>query len=284
MHRINIAAVAASAAGAVSEDAWGFAGDNQTGAAWVLDGATGLGDRQYIQGAYSDAQWYAQLLHQKLQQNSLSAAPIASIFADAIQYLASEWQRHTGTGELPRYVLPSAAGIWMRWRNGEAEIISVGDCRGWHVAPTGEITQLGLLNEDANDAWLAGQIAIHQQDGVPAYKMRDKVMDILRTARSMMNTDGGYDIFSIQPELAARLPVRHMKLTPGTIILCSDGLFRWSDVLLQGDVAEFLGACRKNLQDVVETVRRTEMQDADCTTFTRLKCHDDATGIVLHIE
>ncbi len=284
MRGVTLLSAVADAAGKVSEDAWGMVGDEYFGAAWILDGATGLGDKDYIIGAYSDAAWYSHELSKALHQYSLLPASPENVFSQAIQQMAAGWHDHVKETDLPPYVLPSAAGIWIRWQDQQIEAVSLSDCRGWHIADDGQITQLGFLDEDPNDAWLAEQIAQHQKNGVSEADMRDTVMGLLRAARGSMNTDEGYQVFSIQSEIAQQLSPRKLKLWAGHILLCSDGLFRWSDVLRQGNGNDFTAACLQDLHATLNHVRELERADADCTRYTRLKRHDDATGIVLQVK
>lgn len=284
MRGVTVAAVAAHAAGKISEDAWGHVGDENFGAAWVLDGATGLGDKNYIAGAYSDAAWYAQEFSAALHQHSLWPMAVEEIFSTAIRQVAKLWQDTVGDEIVPRYALPSAAGIWVRWKDGVMEYCSLGDCRGWHVAEDGALTQLGLLDEDPNDDWVAAHVSQHQAAGVASAQMRGAIMTELRAARSELNKPNGYWIFSIHEDTAHRLNVQKLKLADGHIVLCSDGLFRWVDVYRQGNAAEFTSGCITDIHGVLTRVRDIENDDADCRTYPRLKFMDDATGIVLGVK
>jgi len=281
MRGVTVAAIAAHAAGQVSEDSYGQVGDENHGAVWVLDGATGLGDKNYIAGAYSDAAWYAREFSKSLVEFSLTAETPEAVFMLAIQQVAQQWDDAIGVVDVPRYCLPSAAGIWLRWRGGMLEAVSLGDCRAWHVGTDGSLTQLGLLDEDPNDDWVAAQVVQHQAAGIAAQDMRVAVMDNLRAARSRMNQPGGYWIFGIHAETAQHLYIKRLPLAPGHLVLCSDGLFRWVDIYRQGGATEFIQACIQDIPGVLARVREVENGDSDCKAYPRLKVHDDATGLVL---
>jgi len=284
MRGVTIAAIAASAAGKVSEDSYGHAGDEKYGAAWVLDGATGLGDRNYIANAYSDAAWYARQLSDALREHSLSAMTPEAVFLAAIRQVAKQWHEQIGDAEVPRYALPSAAGMWVRWKDNVLEAISLSDCRGWHVGAGGTLTQLGLLDEDPNDAQVAAEVSRQQSAGVKPANMRAAILESLRMRRRMMNEPDGYPIFSIHEETTRHLQLRRMEIAPGHIVLCSDGLFRWVDIYREGSAAEFAVACIQDISGMLAQVREIENADADCTRFPRLKSQDDATGIVLRVQ
>jgi hypothetical protein len=283
MRGISLYGLVAVASGRMSEDYWGKVGDTAHGAAWVLDGATGLGDQQYSGHAYSDAAWYAQNFSKALADHSLSGLPVADIFSAALEQVLRAWQATGAPHDIPRYAMPTAAGIWVRWRGDALETVSLGDCRGWAVTETSS-SQLGTCDDDPNDAWLAERIAELQANGTPPDAMRAAVMPVLREARSRMNQPDGYMIFGLQPEIAPELPVRQHPLQPGEIVLCSDGLFRWSDVLHCGTGTAFAKAAVVDIHSLAATVRQMESDDKDCIKFTRLKRHDDATGMVLRVQ
>ncbi len=271
----------------MSEDAYGYVGTPDFGAAWVLDGATGLGDREYT-GAYSDAAWYAAQLSAALRKFSLEPVPAESIFLSAIRQVAERWYAAIGDADVPRYALPSAAGVWVRWQSDKMgdtmEAVSLGDCRAWHQSDDGAMIQLGMLDEAPNDVDVAAQVSAHQAAGVQPENMRAAIMDDLRMRRGHMNVPHGYPIFSIHDETVRHLNARAWQLPRGNIILCSDGLFRWVDVLRQGHAEDFVRACVADLHGTLAHVRELENADADCKIYPRLKRHDDATGIVLRCD
>lgn len=277
-------AIAASASGRVSEDAYGYVGQPDFGAAWVLDGATGLGDQQYVQGAYSDAAWYAARLSDALKKFSLEPVQAEKIFLSAIRWVAQAWYEAIGDADVPRYALPSAAGVWVRWQGDTMEAVSLGDSRAYHHSNAGVMTQLGMLDEDPNDDWVAESVMRHQAAGVVPADMRAAVMEDLRAARSRMNMAGGYWIFSIHDETAAHLNARAWQITPGEILLCSDGLFRWVDVLKQGNAEALMQSASANLHGTLARVRELENADSDCKIYPRLKAQDDAAGVVLRCQ
>lgn len=284
MRSVTLAATAASASGKLSDDCWGMVGDAQHGAAWVLDGATDLGDRVYFPGAHSDASWYAQALSSALETYSLSTTTPNEVFSLAITQVTKQWEENVGHETIPRFAHPSAAGVWVRWQNDVLEFTSLCDCRGWHAGADGTLTQLGLLDEKTNDAWVIAGVQKQQSAGITASQMHDVMLDEIRARRSLMNTTEGYWVFGIHAEATQHLQTRTLPLSPGHIVLCSDGLFRWVDTYFQGDVSSFVQNCITDIGEILTQVRSIERHDADCKTYPRLKGMDDATGIVLRIE
>jgi hypothetical protein len=135
------------------------------------------------------------------------------------------------------------------------------------------------LDEEPNDD--VSSLTAQQSAGVAAKDMRTVLMDGMRMRRGLMNLPHGYPIFSIHEETIRHLDARAWQITPGNIILCSDGLFRWVDVLHQGHAEDFMQATVKDLHGTLTRVRELENNDADCKIYPRLKRNDDATGIVL---
>ena len=283
MRGLSVASIFASASGRVSEDAWGQVGDETRGAVWVLDGATGIGERQYISGAYSDAAWFAQELSAALTQHSLWPMAAREVLLLALRQVAKAWHDRVDEKNIPPYALPSAAGVWLRWDGEVQDCLSLGDCRAWHLDDNGKVTQLSAMGGEANDDWVMGLVRTQQAAGTPPHAMRAALTPALRAARSRMNQPGGYEIFSVMNPAVMQLPVRRYHLEPGKILLCSDGLLRWHDVYQQAELPEFVSSAVTDGPGLLAELRALENSDAACARFPRLKAQDDATGLVLRL-
>jgi len=268
-----------------NEDAVGHAGDAQAGAAWVIDGATGVAEAELVPGADSDAAWFARRLSAAFASLFDPIAPVEAQMRSAIDAVAADYRRLVGPVEVPRHALPSAAGVWVRWTAaGWLELAALGDCRALLRTADGVVRSLGPRRLDLGDALVNAAVRTLQATGVrdPA-AVRERLAGRLRETRTRMNRPGGYWVFSIEPAAAGHLDLDRAELAPGAVLLLvSDGLFRLVDTYRaytpEGLVA---AAAERGLRPLHEELRRIEAEDAGCTRFVRLKPRDDASGLLL---
>lgn len=274
-----------------NEDLFGVWGDTRQGTAWVLDGATGLGGRDLVPGAASDAAWYVAELDAALRALSPETLPVPALFHQCLNRVADRYAglvappEAGGASALPRYVLPSAAGAWVRWDgDGHLDYAGLGDCRAlWK--PVGEATRtLGGEELVLSDSFINAAVRRLQAEGEadPAVRFQ-RLMAGLRHIRSHMNLPGGYWVLGIHPQAADHLVRESLLLGQGgTLILLSDGFYRLVDTYHAYSADGLVNAARaRGLTALYQELCRIEAEDADCSRHPRLKPSDDATALIL---
>ncbi len=274
---------AASAPGTgrrTGDDRYGF--DEGAGAAWVIDGATGVSDLRLFDVEESDAAWYAAALSRRLLQLK-GEESLQNYFAEVIRDIASDARAAArfDLEEAPRYALPSAAGMWLQVRPGEsrADLAWLGDCVAIVRGPSGVVEAWGDVarvdvETAANRAWL--------QAGADADIRREK----LQAARATLNTPGGYWIFSTHPEAADRISTRAVDLEPGTrALLATDGFYRLVTPIERYDPAGLLDAAlEKGVAPLLSELRDAESEPDAGLRYGFAKPSDDATGMLLAFD
>src|SRR4029434_2553083 len=110
--------------GKVNED---IAGSTKT-AAWVMDGATGLGDEKRLPGE-SDAAWLVQRVDAFLRAHADDASlGMADLFAAAIEDVQMAYKHRKLCAAQVRYELPSARVVFVRCAPSCIEYARLGDC------------------------------------------------------------------------------------------------------------------------------------------------------------
>ena len=275
-----VAAQATRSGGKANEDVAGTAGTR----AWVLDGATGIGSRNYVPEGPSDAAWLAQALSEQLALLDPGDRSPQDYFAEVIEAVAVRYRRLVPAyAAVPPYALPSAAGVWLRVAGDRLQLAHQGDCvavveQGAAISVFGIVDQTGL--DDIN-----GLVTARQAAGPVAGGLLDELGDELRARRSRLNQPGGYWMLGIDPRAAAAIAVEQFAALPGTrVLLCSDGYWRLVDHFHRYDAAGLLQASFEQGPDaLLDELRALEAADPDCLKFPRVKPMDDATALILRL-
>jgi hypothetical protein len=118
--------------GAANDDVVGGFGP----AAWVIDGATGLGD-PLLPGP-SDAAWYAQSLDRALRQafESEPESPTPALLRRAVAEVRADFEKQRLRAPAGAHENPSAAFVMIRAVDDAVELTSLGDCQAIYAEPS----------------------------------------------------------------------------------------------------------------------------------------------------
>lgn len=259
-------------------------------AAFVIDGATGLGDRQFMDGFGSDAAWIAEFAALRFAERLDGGADPKAVLREV-----SEEARDTFmamAGEQPRYAWPlcsltalQATSTVFRWfglgdscmyilhDNGQSDfVIPIPGAYEWeqhraaeHIARLGGIGAAGVANDDP------------------------QTLEDLRRGRALQNTPSGSTwTFGVVPEAADHLALVDVPVYGGgaTALLCSDGLADLVALYKLYDPATLIQrAATAGLKSLVSELRHMEREvDPDGLKYPRYKQSDDTTAILLRLE
>ena len=262
-----------------NEDRVGLAGTH----AWVIDGATGLGEP--FTGAGSDAAWLAQRTHEAFTRHAEEADParlVADAAEDLIVCFEAERTRDTEHAwELPcgSFMLASAsdAGLDLTWS---------GDCRALVMAAGGPVMCFGAtaLSEEA-EAALVAKLGTGG-DPVRRYRQPEAVAE-LRAMRGVALAHGKSMILSPDRGFLAHLKKAGIAGDHADILLMTDG-FAAAELRygLFPTPASLMASVRSDgLAEVMRQLRRFEHgTDPDGIIKPRWKRSDDATAIWLKMH
>ena len=259
-------------------------------AAFVIDGATGLGDRQFMDDYGSDAAWIAEFaalrFADRLTGSADPKAVLRQVSAEARDMFMAI------AGDQPRYAWPlcsltalQATETGFRWfglgdscmyilhDGGQSDfVIPIPGAYEWeqhraseHIARVGGIGKAGVANDDP------------------------QTLEDLRRGRARQNTqEGSTWTFGVVPEAADHLAMVDVPLHGGgaTALLCSDGLADLVALYKLYDPAALIRrAATAGLRSLVTELRHMERTvDPDGMAYPRYKQSDDTTAILLRLE
>ncbi|WP_152040247.1 protein phosphatase 2C domain-containing protein [Salinigranum salinum] len=253
-----------------------WTGDN---AAIVLDGATGLGDRQ-VSDAESDAQWYVNALCEALRDRIESDEELSAVAASAVERVADEYAELSGPAAAEKHEVPSGAGAVCRWDDGSLEYLVLGDCSVVVDRDDGVDPVLGEGPRELDARVVDEMVAIRERaDGYVSYSdLREHVKSLLVEHRKQMNEPGGYWTFGFDPEAVDHAETGYVPRDELEFVLSfTDGfepIYDPYDVFAEW--TDLVSYVRSNgIERAIRVLRAFEEADPECERYPRLKPSDD---------
>jgi hypothetical protein len=252
------------------------------GHAWVIDGATGLGEP--FMGTGSDAAWLAQRAHEAFTRHAAMADPralleraaddlVAAFEAERSRSLQEPWELPCGA-----FMLASLgeAGLTITWS---------GDCRALVQAGDGPVLAFGAtpVSEEAE----AALVARLGRGGDPARRYaQPEALAELRAGRGLVLAPGNAFILAPDRGFLKHLNQATIATKQASLLMMTDG-FAAAELrygLYAGPEAMIQAARSSGLARMGEQLRRFEHEtDPDGVLKPRWKRCDDATAIWLQI-
>ena len=254
------------------DDRFGY--DETVGTAWVIDGATDVGEHRLFDTEESDAAWIAETLSQELS----SLTPDGDVRAYFAMVLAglrarAEQDAIACLETAPKACLPVAAGMWM-WVNGDqAHFAHLGDCEALIAVP-GHPTERLQPDEDEDRET---QSSLRLNALSPEARIAG-----LRRERAMANEVPERAPFGLTSHTLANLKIETHDFPVGAhALLMSDGLWRlvapYGLMTAQDLMASAIGT---GIEPLAQRLRTFEQADAHDASI-RIKKTDDACGVLL---
>ena len=254
--------------------------------AFVIDGATGLGDETVMQGSGSDAAWFAELAAEHFCENVGQDSDLAAIVA-GLSMKARELFLSAAGGPVERFAWPSASFVMLRLCGRELEFCGLGDCTLFHRMLGGDVATWSPLPDFSG--FESGLAASHlaQSSGFSdsgSLLGDEKTMQDLRSLRALQNTrESNVWTLGLVPE-AARHIVYHRVPLEGSFraLLCSDGFSALVDTYGTHTPHSLVESADGNTTGLLRELRQIERDlDPDGRKYPRYKQSDDATAILV---
>jgi hypothetical protein len=273
-----------------NEDAWGWRGGPDSGVAWMIDGATGLDDREHVAEGPSDAAWYARALSDALARMDPHGDASPAAFAAIVEGLAARWRGAVRDPDaVPAHALPSAALLWCRWsRAGDGwslDLAWLGDCLAILAPPAGPVTVFNRGALEAADGRLRARIGAASAAGTSDADMLRAMLPELRARRAMANRPGGYWVMGLAPEAARHMNRATAEAPPGSrLLLMSDGFYRLVDHFALFDDRTLVDAAIGLGLAALGARLRAAEHASGIGSVARVKPTDDATAVLLALD
>jgi serine/threonine protein phosphatase PrpC len=265
-----------------NEDAVGFTGS----AAWVIDGATGISDREPFVTGTTDAAWLAAKLNRKFRRGFSKPNVDPNAILNTVQSeIEAEHHLLDAAAQKPASEQPSASFSLAVLTEETLYFMGIGDCRIIFERRDGSIQEFDASNiADAETSIIEERLRVLKT--YPGEDPWPRLKPFIRSLREHTNTPGGYSV--VHPtrswihllKIATLLhaEVRH-------VLVVSDGLYRLVNVFNAFDPVGLLKEILSNgIEHLCDRLRGLETNDAACTRFPRVKVSDDASGVLARID
>jgi hypothetical protein len=256
--------------------------------AFIVDGATGLGDQQFMTGFGSDAAWIAEFAAKRLMSEVTPEADFADIIRRISQDARISFEALAG--DQPRYAWPVAALAGLRVTPNGMQFAGLGDSVVYILHDDGGEESLMALPDAFEREQAAARAHVARLGGIGAAGMATsdpKTLADLRRNRERQNTaEGTVWSLSLVPETADHIAAATIDITGGaTAIICSDGLADLVSLYGQYTPSSLIRrAVTAGLPSVIKELRQLEREiDPEGLKYPRLKQSDDTTAILCRI-
>ena len=244
--------------------------------AWIIDGATGVAG-QRLTPAASDAAWLARLLDDKL-----AARAIHGIALTALEREVDAAFANATAGAAPGvHGAPSAClGLIEVRENGRATVLEgafLGDVVA--LVPTPD----GVARWTDERAKPFEQLTLASLERAGGGGLSDATRaQIMENRASLNRPDGYWVVHPGRPWAGHQLIFETTIEAPRPIVLATDGFMRLVDVFeAHSDMTLYDALADGRAAELLDELRRLELEEGGPKLRPRVKVHDDATVIVV---
>ncbi|MDE1825294.1 MAG: hypothetical protein KGH61_02000 [Candidatus Micrarchaeota archaeon] len=258
--------------------------------AWVIDGATPLGVKNYTKTA-SDTEWIAERLNREfLKADQGGERWPATVLENAAVKIRQEFFRVSGLNELPPpAMMPSSQVAMLMWEEDERKLryLMLGDSRIAISTPkiTVELADNRLQRFDAEA--IAEMYKLQKTLGISHLEARKKIDSIVIDNRALMNRKDTYWMFVPDKKAVEHVRIGNIDVEEKMkVIISSDGFYGAIGNMpgIESWEAMFKELERTDLKGMLARIRRYEESDSECREFPRFKKHDDASAVLLEFQ
>ena len=251
------------------------ANDDRAGAgdrhAWLIDGATDLGEPGLIGAA-----WIAAEADRAFA--TARDAPLADMCRAVFGAVAARYAAARTRDLAEKWEAPSAAFLAIALAGDMLDCAWLGDCTAVHITAAGAIRVGPPRDVRDREAAMAARLA-HHGLGTPGYPA--PILAELRTARERPDRR----VLDVDARGADHIRFAAVAAAPGDeMLLMTDGFAALVDLYHLVTIAELPGLlASEGLHGIAARLRSTEHEDAGCRRWPRFKRGDDATALWLRI-
>ena len=253
----------------------------------MLDGATSLAERDYVDPLDGDPAWFVRAFADAFANLAGAQRDQEAIVQDALVGVREAWSLRGGGSAVPLYAWPIAALSWIRIRRDggrfRLQLYCLGDCKVLLGQADGQVRDLDPY-DNGYEHQLQEAVAALVADGMQDAARRFATLTpMLRQRREEQNAAASPDVLCLAPR--GPFAARRLDLqvdSPAALLAMSDGFYRLADPYGLYDDAALVRACaEQGPQALLDELRAFEA--ARDTARLAVKGADDASAVLVNL-
>ena len=252
--------------------------------AWVLDGATGLNNKNLISDE-SDAKWYVNWWNKYLHENINRNDSLKEIIKEGVENIKSEYFTLLKDNKVENLDYPSCAAAILKFHEDKIEYILLADCTLFVKNKEGFKLYKDMAIEKLDKMVYYAMENLENSESMTLNEKKSKVMPIIINNRLKKNTLYGYWSLEFSTEAIDNCLSGFIEIDDNTqIMLTSDGFSCACDRYDIFEKEDMLNIAKEEGIDYIyKKIRNLENEDYMSTKFPRFKISDDSSCVYLDI-
>lgn len=252
--------------------------------AWVLDGATGLNNKNLI-SKESDAKWYVSWWNKYLENNISKNKSLKEIVLEGLDDIKLEYLLKLNGIKFKELDTPSASAVILKFHKDKLEYFILGDCTLF----------LNKLNENIvikdervckfDEEVFARMDKLNRSENLTIIEKKNILIPLIIENRLKKNSEQGYWILEFNKDAVEKSIHGYISIENEVkIMMSSDGFScAWDKYnIFEIDKIIEIGQYR-GINYIRDTIRKLEKEDNKGIIFPRFKESDDSSCVYLHV-
>lgn len=252
--------------------------------AWVLDGATGLNNKNLI-SEESDAKWYVSWWNKYLRENLNENKSLKEIVLKGLENIKREYLLKLNGLEIQKLDTPSASAIIIKFHKDKLEYILLGDC----TLIFKDLNKNILVKDERvckfDDEIFRKMDNLNKIENLNIDEKKKILLPFIIENRLKKNSEEGYWILEFNKEAVEKAIHGFIEINnEAKIIMSSDGFScAWDryNIFNENEIIEI--GQYKGIEYIKNETRKLEDKDKKGLIFPRFKKSDDSSCLYLHI-
>lgn len=252
--------------------------------AWVLDGATGLNNKNLI-SKESDAKWYVFWWNKYLKENLDKNKSLKEIVLEGLENIKREYLLKLDGVKVQELDMPSASAIIIKFYENKIEYFLLGDC----TLLFKDLTKNIIVKDERvckfDDEVFRKMDDLNKVKYLTIDEKKNILLPIIIENRLRKNSEKGYWILEFNKEAVKKSIHGFIDINDeAKIIMSSDGFScAWDkyNIFNKDEIIEI--GQYKGIEYIKNKIRNLENKDNKGLIFPRFKKSDDSSCVYLHI-